>query len=239
MKKVLRYIFITIIVIVIALDAYGVWKYKFKQTKYVSAEPEQNENGGQDDKEVPPEPEIEYAELTKNDFSQNQKLFITDIQAVSDPNQYEIKGLIFEEYTIDFEEYTEVKNNEGTIEIFGKVYMKERMQSSNLMLQPVEDDIDAEQFYIKYDYTNKRYILKDATTDYTVCRPTDIYVSTTVDSYIPFVVQRNNKTTEYTVGEVAEEHTKIPIPENQVKINCSTLNFSRNGEISKITEIVY
>ena len=114
----------------------------------------------------------------------------------------------------------------------------EKMRSSNLMLQPVEDDIDAGQFYIKYDYTNGRYVLKDATTDYTVYRATGQYVSTIVDSSLPFTVQKNNKITEYTVADVVDTHTKLPIPGDQVKIDYSTLTFSRNGEITKIEELI-
>lgn len=238
MKKVIKFIFMIVIVVVIAIDAYGVWKYKFKETKYASAEPEQNEVKEPEVATEPPEPEIEYAELSKDNFLQNQRLFITDIETAAGQDQFEIKGLIYEEYTIDVDEYTEIKNNGGTIEIFGKVYMMERMQSYNLMLQPVEEDNDAEQFYIKYDYTNRRYILKDATTDYVVYRATDQYVSTTVEASLPFIVQKNNKTTEYTIADVADTHTKIPVPGDQVKIDCSTLSFSRNGEITKIVELI-
>lgn len=236
MKRVIKWIFIIIAIPIVVIDIYGVWKYKFSGTEYTAAQPQETEK--EEMKEVvPEEPPIEYAELTRDDFSQNEKLFITDIEIAPGQNAYEIKGLIFEEYTIDVDEYSDIKNNGGTIEIFGKVYMMDSMKSYNLMLKSVDDDVDAESFYIKYDYTNQRYVLKDATTDYTVYRSTENYVSTVVDADLPFFVQKNNKTEKLIVADVVESHTKIDIPENRVKINYSTIEFSRNGEITKISEL--
>lgn len=235
MKKVIKWIFIIAIVAVLAIDIYGIWKYKINGTEYASTEPE--EPVPEEEIVVPEEPPIEYAELSNEDFWQNQKLFITDIEIAPGQNLYEIKGLIYEEYTIDVEEYTNLKNSGGTIELFGKMYTMDKIQSYNLMLKSAEDDSDAESFYIKYDYTNKKYVLKDATTDYTVYKASEKYVATTVNASLPFIVQKNNKTEKLTVEEVAESHTNIPVPEEQVKINYSTLEFSRNGEITKITEL--
>ena len=238
MKKVIRAILLIVIFVVLAIDIFGVWKYKLNGTEYVSYSPPDSDAEVLDNTELEnvfDDSDIEYEELSSKDFWADEKLFIIDIEEAPEQNEYTIKGLIYEEYAITWQEYNDLKNNDGEIEIFGVVYTKDKVQSNNLMLKSEYDD--SESFYIKYNATTQKYIIKDSTTDYCLYKATEKYVTTTISANIPFVVQKNNKSEKLTVADVAETHTKIIPPENQVKINYSTIDFSRQGGIVKITEL--
>lgn len=235
MKKVVKWIFIVILFIILVIDMYGFWKHKLNGTKYVtSASSDTSDSAEESDSEQNENIKIEYSELKSTDFTNGEKLFITDIEA-EEKNMYTIKGLIYEEYEITQQEYNDLKNGKSSIEIFNIEYTKDKIQSNNLKLK--SSDENAESFYIKYNSSTKKYILKDSTTDNSVYKPTEDYVKTTVSEKLSFIIQKNKKTQNLTVKDVAKDHIKLQPPKDTVKINYSTIEFSKKGEITKITEL--
>lgn len=240
MKKNLKTILLVAILIVLAIDVYGVWKYKLSETKTAYSEDVVNDDAITVDitnQNLFDDTNIEYAELTNKDFFADEKLFLIDVKSTNDENQYTIKGLIYEEYSITAQEYNALRNGNGSIEIFGISYYKDKLQSGNLML--TSDNEMAENFYIKYNAKTNKYIVKDSTSDYSIYKASDRYVEKIVDGDLPFVIQKNNKTEKLTVADVTNMHNKIIPPTNQVKINYCTIDFSRQGDILKITELIF
>lgn len=238
MSKIVKIILIIAVLALLIIDIYGIWKYKFSGTEYKLASSDSVEIDENNEEEIKEEePIIEYQELTKDDFSSNEKLFITDIEQAPGPNSYIIRGLLYEEYWIESEEFYSVKNGQSTIEIFGIEYEKERYHLSNVMLKPVDENIEGESLYLQYSQRSRRYVVKDAVTDYVLYRPTDRYLETTVSSDLQFVIQKNNKSEKLTVADVVDTHKKLKPQKNQVKMNYSTIEFSRSGEIDKVTEL--
>jgi hypothetical protein len=237
MKKVIKWIFIVIFVAIFAIDMYGFWKYKLSQKSYSSTSITTNNEdvGSQEDVEVSEEEQIEYAELTSANFSNGEKLFITNIVDSDEEGKSIVQGLIYEEYEITKNEYDNIKNGKSSIEIFNIEYTKDKIQSNNLKLK--SSDENAESLYIKYDSTTKKYVVKDSTTNYSVYKPTENYVQATVSENLQFIVEKNKTLQTQTVKDVMQDHIKLTPPVDEVKINYSTIEFSKNGEISKITEI--
>ena len=179
--------------------------------------------------------EINYEELTSKDFSNGEKLFITNINTdENEEGKYTVKGLIYEEYEFSKEEYNNIKSGKSTTEIFGKEYSKNKLQSSNLTLK--SSDNEAGSFYIKYDSTTKKYILKESTTDYTVYKSTEKYVQTSVDGDLDFVIEKNGKKNQSTISEEEESYKNVEIPTDDIKINLCELTFNKKGTCTKITK---
>ncbi len=232
-KVVVRWIFIIICVVILVIDLVGFWKYKLKGTKYQVATSADTANDTAIEENT--EPEIDYEELTNKDFSDGEKLFITNINKdENEEDKYIIKGLIYEKYEFSKEEYNNIKSGKNTAEIFGKKYSKDKMNSNNLTLK--SSDSDAENFYIKYDTKTKKYILKESTTDYTVYKSTEKYVQTTVDNDLDFVIEKNGKKNESTIEKQEESHKNIKIPTDTIKIDLCELTFNKKGVCTKITK---
>lgn len=230
MKKIFKWIFIVILVIIFGIDIMGLYKYKLKKnSNQVVANPEII----QEPENQEPYASIEYADLTSSDFKNSEKLFITDIES-NEIGQYTIKGIIFEEYTVTKEEYNKIKNG-TSVKILNKEYKKDTIKSNNLNLKSTEED--AYDLYITYDNKNKKYVIKDKTTDYSVYKPTEKYVKLVVNENLTFIEEKNGRSVENTVKDIAESHKNLLIPENALKINICTLTFDKNGKCKKITEI--
>lgn len=232
-KTVVKWIFIIICVVILIIDFVGFWKYKLKGTKYQIATSADTANDTAIEENT--EPEINYEELTNKDFSDGEKLFITNINKdENEEDKYIIKGLIYEKYEFSKEEYNNIKSGKNTTEIFGKKYSKDKMNSNNLTLK--SSDSDAENFYIKYDAKTKKYILKESTTDYTVYKSTEKYVQTTVDNDLDFVIEKNGKKNESTIEKQEESYKNIKIPTDTIKIDLCELTFNKKGVCTKITK---
>ncbi len=232
-KTVVKWIFIIICVVILIIDFVGFWKYKLKGTKYQVATSADTADDVAIEENT--EPEVDYEELTNKDFSDGEKLFITNINKdENEEDKYIIKGLIYEEYEFSKEEYNNIKSGKNTIEIFGKEYSKNKLQSNNLTLK--SSDSDAENFYIKYDTKTKKYILKESTTDYTVYKSAEKYVQTTVDNDLDFVIEKNGKKNESTIEEQEEAYKNVKIPTDTIKIDLCELTFNKKGTCTKITK---
>ncbi|MBO5349514.1 MAG: hypothetical protein J6A89_06840 [Clostridia bacterium] len=227
MKNAIKWIFIAICVVILAIDFIGFWKYKLKGSTNetpTSTQPVQDAA-----------PEISYEELTSENFENGEKIFITNIKLnENEENKYIVKGRIYEEYEITKEEYNNIKSGESTIEIFGTEYSKDKIQSNNLKLKTSNEE--AENFYIKYDSKTKKYLLKQSSTNYTVYKETEKYVQTTVDGDLDFIIQKNGKKNQSTIEEQAESYENIEIPTGVITTNLSELTFNKKGICTKITK---
>ena len=232
-KTVIKWIFIIICVVILVIDLIGFWKYKVKGTKYqITTSTEPIDDVGVEENI---EPEINYENLTSKDFSNGEKLFITNIkQDENEEKKYTVQGLIYEEYEISKKEYNNVKSGKSTIEIFGKNYSKDKIQSNNLKLK--SSDSDAEAFYIKYDAKTKKYILKESTTDYTVYKSTEKYVQTIVNNDLKFVIEKNGKKNESTIEKEEKSYKNINIPTDTIKISLCELTFNKKDICTMITK---
>ncbi|MBP3502046.1 MAG: hypothetical protein J6K42_00985 [Clostridia bacterium] len=236
-KTVIKWIFIIICGVILVIDFVGFWKYKVKGTKYEIATNADATNDAVNDADIEEniEPEIEYEELTSKDFSDGEKLFITNINKdENEEDKYIIKGLVYEEYEFSKEEYNNLKSGKNTVEIFGNDYSKDKISSNNLILK--SSDSNAEKFYIKYDTKTKKYILKESTTDSTIYKSTEKYVQTTVDNNIDFVIEKNGKKNTSKIEEQKESHKNIKIPTDAIKIDLCELTFNKKGICTKITK---
>lgn len=236
MKKVLKWIFIIVLVIIFAIDVWGLYKYKLKGTNYNLASTNNNNSVEEDSytEEKSQEQKIEYTELKSTTMKSGEKLFITNIDSEEGTENYTIKGIIYEEYSITKEEYNNLKSGKSSIEIFGNEYKKDKIESNNLKLKSTNEDADI--FYIKYDSTSKKYILKDSKTDYTVYKPTENYVSLSVSGDLAFNVEKNGKTNKHTIAKVASTYQNVELPKDNIKINLCTLTFNKKGICTKIVE---
>ena len=228
MKKVFKWIFIIGVVVILAIDIAGFWKYKLKTNNSnvaTTAEPIQALEEQNND--------IEYIELTSNDFKNGEKLFITDITS-EEEGKYTVKGIIYEEYTVTKDEYNKIKKGTA-VNIFDIEYTKDQIQSNNLKLKSTNEN--AYDLYITYSSKYKKYIVKDRTTDYSVYKSTDKYVKLVVDDDLDFVEEKNGKTNKTTVKDVEGSHKNLSEPENTIKVNISTLTFNKKGICTKITEL--
>lgn len=240
MKRVINIVFIIAVITITGIDIYGIWKYKFSGGKYVMASSDSIENAVI---ELQPDPnrfddsEIEYQLLDRSDFLNNERFFIINIEPNRDYSMFRLDGLIYEEYTISNEEYNSLKNGNSEIEIFGISYYKDKMKSANLIL--ASDSAESESLYIKYDSKKRAYVVKDVITDYSLYKSTEKYVTTYVSAGTEFVIQKNNKTEKKVIDDVFDDHEKIKPVHNKIKTNFSTIQFSRSGDIEKITELVF
>lgn len=230
-KTVIKWILIVICVIILVIDFWGFWKYKLSGTKYPTA------NNAEDSADVAPEeqvPTINYEELASTDFSNGEKIFITDIEKDEDESKYIIKGLIYEEYEFTKEEYDNVKAGKETIEIFGKKYSKDKISSNNLILK--SSDADAEKFYIKYDTKTKKYLLKESAKNNTIYKTTEKYVKTTVNKNLDFVIEKNGKKNTSKIEKQEEFYKNIEVPKDSIKVDLCGLTFDKKGTCIKITK---
>lgn len=230
MKKVFRWIFIVIVFVIFAIDIAGFWKYKLKKnTNQVAVEPTISQEPENQDTYAG----IEFVDLVSSDFKNNEKLFITNIEK-DESEQYIIKGIIYEEYTVTKEEYNKIKNGTA-VKIYGIEYTKDTIKSNNLNLKSTDEN--AYDLYITYDSKSKKYVVKDKTTDYSVYKSAEKYVKLTVDEEFTFIEEKNGKTIETTVKDVEESHKNLVTEENSIKMNISTLSFNKKGVCTKITEL--
>lgn len=237
MKNAIKWIFFIILIVVFAIDVAGFWKYKLKKDNNVSIQiansQEEVTDVGDKDSDTSNQQDVKYNELTSKSLANGQKIFITNIKESND-KKYTIQGAVFEQYEITKDEYNKLKSGNLKISIFGIEYYKEKLQSNNLML--TSTDKNAENLYIKYDTKLKKYILKDATTDYVVYKQTDEYVQTTVSGELEFDIIKNGKTNKSTVEGVAKSYNNVNIPKDTIKVNLSELSFNKKGVCTKITE---
>lgn len=230
MKKVIRWIFIIVVLIIFAIDIAGFWKYKLKKnTNQVAAVPEISQEPENKD----PYAGIEFVDLKSSDFKNKEKLFITNIE--KDENEkYIIKGIIYEQYTVTKEEYNKIKNG-TSVKIFGSEYKKDTIKLNNLNLKSADEN--SYDLYITYDAKSNKYVVKDKTTDYNIYKTTNKYVKLLVDEDFVFVEEKNGRSNESTVKEVEETHKNLIVEENSIKVNISTLTFDKKGICTKITEL--
>lgn len=235
MKKGIKWIFIIIIVVILAIDIAGFWKYKLKGTNYVTST-NADASDVSDVTEEDVEPEIEYAELSSASFENDEKLFITNIELDdTEEETYTIKGLLYEQYEITKEEYDNIKSGKTKIEIFGNEYSKDKLQSNNLKLK--SENTDAEDFYISYNSKTKKYTLKDANSDSIVYKPTEKYLKTTVSGDLAFSIEKGGKTTKKTVADVADLYNNVEVKTDTSKVNLSSFTFNKKGICTKIAEL--
>ena len=98
-KVVVRWIFIIICVVILVIDLVGFWKYKLKGTKYQVATSADTANDTAIEENT--EPEIDYEELTNKDFSDGEKLFITNINKLSEKTILIISIILITLFIID------------------------------------------------------------------------------------------------------------------------------------------
>ena len=235
MKNAIKWIFFAIVIVILAIDIAGFWKYKLKKTSSVTTLSTSSENETVNDSASNNEikEQIEYKEAESKNFVNGEKLFITDIKK-EDDGKYTVKGLIYEQYEVTKDEYTKLKNAKSNIEILGIEYSKDKIQSNNLKLKSSNEN--AENLYIKYDTKTKKYVLKDSTTDYSLYKKTEKYVQISVSEQLEFDIVKNGKTNKQTVKSIADSYKDITIPEDAVKINLSTITFNKSGKCIKIVE---
>ena len=230
MKKFLKIAVIIIVFALLVVDFVGLWKYKLSGKKYelatASDDVAVNEIGESDVDTV------EYTELTSKTMKNYEKLFIKNIEEES--GKYLIKGLLYQPYEISKEDYTALRAGKS-VEIFGISYQQSQIKANNLILK--SSDKNAKNYYIKYDTTSKKYILKDTKTDYEIYQSTDKYVKLSVAEGTDFSIEKNGKTEKTKIEKVLETHKNLKEPEKETeKINICTLTFDKKGECTKITE---
>ncbi|MBQ3409426.1 MAG: hypothetical protein IJH12_09515 [Clostridia bacterium] len=231
MRKVLRIIVILIIVVILVVDFYGLWKFKINGNKYVIETSEEDDSAVEENLGEEAE---EYEELTSETLADGKVLFIKSIEEADEG--YTIKGVVYEAYEILKDDYTSLKSGES-IEILGSTYTKSQIKSNNLILK--SSDSSATAYYINYDTTNKKYILKEKETDYIVYKSTKSSVKIDVPEGTTFATIKNGKTSTKKVEDVLDSHKKLEEPEAETgSINTCTLTFNKNGDCTKITETI-
>lgn len=237
MKSVIKWIFLVILIGIFAIDVAGFWKYKLKKDNNTVASQDVTNNENISDKgdssQENNNEKIEYKELVKNDFSNNQKMFITDIQS-EENGEYTIKGVVCEEYNISKDEYTKLNKENLSLNILGIDYSKDKIISGNLKLK--SEDENAEKLYIKYDNKNKKYIVKNSENDKTVYKTTENYVQTTVQANFPFDVTSNGKSNKKTVKDMASLYSNISVPTDSTDLDLYTISFNKKGECTKFSK---
>ena len=226
MKKVLKVLVIIVIVIVLGIDFYGLWKYKLSGKQYV-IEAESDEDYATEE----PQEKIVYEEITSATLVDGKVLFIKNIEESGET--YTVKGVIYAPCEISKEDYDDLKAGES-VEILGTEYTKNRVKSNSMTLKSTESS--AKDYYISYD---KKYILKDSETDYTIYKSTEKNVKVEVAKETSFVTVKNGKTTTAKIDSVVEKHTDLTEPDGETgSINTCELTFNKDGECTKIKETI-
>ena len=230
MKKVLKIIIIIVVVALLAIDFYGLWKYKLSGKPYVL----EADSGDDSASEETQQEEIQYEEITSTTLKNGNVLFIKNIEQNNE--NCTVKGVIYEPYEISKDDYNELKSGES-VEILGTTYKKNKIKSNNMTLKST--DSSAKDYYINYDTSSQKYILKESKTDYTIYKLVDKNVKIDVAKGTVFATVKNGKTTTSKVEAVADTHSNIEAPEGETaSINTCELTFNKNGTCTKITETV-
>ena len=227
MKKVFRIIIILIVVAILAIDFYGLWKYKLKGKQYVL-------ETGEDDSADTYVEEDNLEELTSEKIEDDEVLFIKNIEQTDDG--YKITGLTYVPYEIEKEDYTSLRNGK-TVEILGGTYKKYQIRSNNLVIKSAETGNAS--YYINYNTTSKKYILKDNETDDIVYKATGKEYKLVVAEGTKFVTVKNGKSSNEKIEDVVESHKDKTAPEGETsKISTCEITFDEDGTCTKITETI-
>lgn len=228
MKKVLKVIIILIVVAILAIDFYGLWKYKLSGKQYVL------ETGGDDSADTYTEEDDATEELTADSLSDDEVFFIKNIEKTDDG--YKVTGSTYLPYEIEKEDYTSLRNGK-TVEILGETYKKYQIRSNNLVIKSTETG--NANYYINYNVTTKKYILKDNETDDAVYKATGKTYKFVVAEGTTFVTVKNGSNSNKKIEDVADSHNNVSEPDGETsEISTCTLTFNSNGTCTKITETV-
>lgn len=239
MKKFFKILIIIVIFALLVVDFYGLWKYKLSGTTYELASsddvgPDDVADGDDGDSEDSQD-NTNYTELTSASMKNGEKLFIKNIEQLED-KKYEIKGLLYKPYEVSKDDYNALRNGKA-VNILGAEYKKDKIQSNNLILKSSDDN--AKDYYVKYDTTSKKYVLKDSKTDYEIYTKTEKYVKISVDKGTDFNTEKNGKTEKSKIENVVEKHKNTEEHEEKdEKVSLCTLTFDKKGNCTKIVETV-
>lgn len=227
MKKVFKIIIILIVVAILAIDFYGLWKYKLSGKQYVleTAEDDSTDTYVEEDN---------LEELTSEALEDDEVFFIKNIEQTNDG--YKITGSTYVPYEIEKEDYTSLRNGK-TIEILGETYKKYQIRSNNLVVKSSETG-DAN-YYINYNVTSKKYILKDNETDEIVYKSTGEEYKLVVAEGTRFVTVKDGNNSNEKIEDVVDSHKDISAPEEETsEISTCEITFDENGTCTKITETI-
>lgn len=229
MKKVIKIIIIIVVIVFLAIDFYGLWKYKLSGKPYV-LETLSDDSAVEEMQQE----EIQYEEITSSTLKDGKVLFINNID--KNDEKCIVKGIIYEPYEISKDDYDGLKSGES-LEIIGATYKKNKIKSNTMTLK--SSDSSAKGYYISYDSSKKKYTLKESEDDYTVYKSTQKNVKIEVENGTTFATVKNGKTTTSKVENVVDTHSNIDTPEGETgKINTCQLTFNKNGICTKITETI-
>ena len=227
MKKIFKIIIILIVVAVLAIDFYGLWKYKLKGKQYVL------ETGEEDSADTYTE-EDNLEELTSETLEEDEVFFIKNIEQTDDG--YKITGLTYVPYEIEKEDYTSLRNGK-TVEILGETYKKYQIRSNNLVIKSAETGNAS--YYINYNTTSKKYILKDNETDDIVYKATGKEYKLVVAEGTKFVTVKNGKNSNEKIEDVVDSHKDKTAPDGETsEISTCEITFDEDGKCTKITETI-
>lgn len=227
MKKVFRIIIVLIVVAILAIDFYGLWKYKLKGKQYVL-------ETGEDDSADTYVEEDNLEELTSEKIEDDEVLFIKNIEQTDDG--YKITGLTYVPYEIEKEDYTSLRNGK-TVEILGETYKKYQIRSNNLVIKSAETGNAS--YYINYNTTSKKYILKDNETDDIVYKATGKEYKLVVAEGTKFVTVKNGKNSNEKIEDVVDSHKDKTAPDGETsEISTCEITFDEDGTCTKITETI-
>lgn len=230
MKKFFKVLIIIAIFALLAIDFWGLWKYKLNGTTYeldtgsddVAMNEVSDSDGGS-----------EYSELNSSMMNSGERLFIKNIEQ-SDDGKYEIKGLLYSQYEISKEDYNALREG-NTVEVLGKKYKKYQIKSNNLVIKSSEKD--AQDLYVKYDTEIKKYVVKESKTDNEIYQSSNKYVKLTVAKGTEFSIEKNGSTQKKKIEDVVESHKDVQSPDGSSdSANLCSITFDKNGNCTKIVE---
>ncbi|MBR2705181.1 MAG: hypothetical protein IKE91_06915 [Clostridia bacterium] len=226
MKKFFKVIIILIVAAILAIDFYGLWKYKLSGKQYVL------ETGEDDSADTYVEDDTE--ELTSESMEEDEVFFIKNIEKTDEG--YKITGSTYVPYEIEKDDYTSLRNGQS-VEILGEAYKKYQIRSNNLVIKSAETgNIN---YYINYNITSKKYILKDNQTDDIVYKATEKNYKLVVSEGTTFVTVKNGNNSNKKIEDVVDSHQDKTAPEEETsEISTCTITFNSNGTCTKITETV-
>lgn len=229
MKKVLKIVVILIVVAFLAIDFYGLWKYKINGKRYV-IETGDGDSGIDDSAE---QIDDSYEDLTSETLAEGRALFIKNIE--SKDSEYIVKAVVFEPHEVSKDDYNALRAGDS-VEILGATYKKNKIKNNNLILKST--DSSATEYYINYDTSNKKYILKEKASDNVVYKSTEKKVKFNVQAGTVFAIVKDGKTSKKKIEDVVDSHKELSEPEKETgKITTCTLTFT-GDKCTKITETV-
>ena len=226
MKKVFKIIIILVVAVILGIDFYGLWKYKLSGKQYVL----ETSEGEPEDTYVEEDDNIE--ELTSSSLADDEVLFIKNNE--KGDNGYKVTGSVLEPYEVSKEDYTSLRDGKE-VEILGETYKKSQIRSNNLVVKSTESG--KTNYYVNYNVTSKKYVLKDNETDEVVYKSTGKSYKLNVAEGTTFVTVKNGKNINKKIEDVAESYSSKEEPsEATANISTSTITFGTNGNCSKIIE---